>query len=453
LNNFSNNFSKNFLQKQGFCLLVIFLMISFAFALSPEEAIVFVSNKNNYLLPGEDAGIQQPQVMIKNSGSNYWVVAVLKDNVVNLYVPINNELSEVETGDVSVRKLFETNIVITKITQLKSGGYGLSWPFSFTNRTIFTDFFTEFSNKSNSLIVVSTRMKEIATKDSLKLEALANDVKKGYEELSLLSKQIAEGVDGARIFEEEYLLDPDTNQTEDYKKYFEDYFSTMDLYREKYKSLELLINELDRGIAALPSTDLSLAEQQALRKNIKFPNTIGKLNGLFLDSDQLKTVIGTVFNYVPTIEGMVLNFRTRITRNNTWKTIYGPNQKINKVNSSFNSIYDSAEFILREDNVDKWIDQDAVEALKINWNQTKTRFANLDYIKALESANKSEKNILTIIDKGLTPPTDQSNDLLIQIITLLVIALIIIFAYENFYLKKKKSKEEGLNEPENYGLH
>lgn len=409
--------------------------------------MVFVSTTNNYLISGEQAGIQEPRVMIKNSGVDYWVVAVLKDNTVNLYVPINNKESSVESGEVTIRKLIETNIIITRITQLKNSSYGLSWPLSYSTRATFDGLSTDFSEMIPRVTAVKTKMGEISTSDSLKLELLANDVKKNVEDLSYLSKQIAEDNDTARVFEEKYLLNPDTNQTSKYKKYFVDYFDSIELYKTKYSELESSVNSLKQGIASIPTTALSQTDKDGMINYLKLPTTTGKLPSFFSQTNQIKTAIDTVFNSSLNIEGMVLNLRTRITRNDTWKIIYGTNSKINKINSSLNSIYDASEVILKEENVNRWIDQDSVESLKINWNQTKLRFDNQDYPRAADAALKAEKNILAIIEKGFTPTVDESNDLIIQIIALLVIVLIIIFVYENFYLKKKKLREEDFDEP------
>jgi len=437
---------KNNLSIQAILLFLIIILAQSVIALSPDEVMVFVSN-NGYTILGEQVGIQEPIVMIKNSGVDYWVVAIMKDNTVNLYIPVNNSNSKVEEGDVSLRKLLETNIIITKITQLKNSSYGLNWPLSYSTRSTFDGLSKDFSEMAPLLTVVSTKMKEISTSDSLKLELLSNDIKGSIEELSSLGKKIAEDNDTARIFEEKYLLNPDTNQTSKYKKYFEDYFESVESYYTKYSDLESNINSLKQGIASLPTDLVSQTDKDGLINYLKLPTTTGKLPSFFSQTNQLKTAIDTVFNSSLNLEGMVLNLKTRITRNNTWKIIYGANSKITKINSSFNSLYDAAETILKEDNVNYWIDQENVELLKINWNQTKTRFDSQDYSRALDAANKSEKNIIPILEKGFPQAEESNDDLIIQIIALLVIILIIIFAYENFYLKKKKLKEEDFDDP------
>ncbi len=431
----------------GSLLILFTILCSNIFALSPDEAIVFVSSTNNFLLSEEQAGIQEPRVMIKHASADYWVVAVLKDTTVNLYIPINNELEEIEQGDVTLRKLLETNIVVTKITQLKNSSYGLNWPLSYTTRSTFDGLNSDFSKMISRVTIVETKMDEIATSDSVKLGLLAGDVKDEIEQISSLSNAIAENIDVARVFEEKYLLAPDTNQTSKYKKYLDDYFDSVEEYKLRYDELESNLNELKQGIASLSTTTLTQTDKEGLINYLSLPTTTGKLPSFFSQTNQIKTAIDSVFSSSNSLESIVLNLNTRVTRNLTWKQIYGNNTKINKLNSSIFSISEASEIILNEENVNYWIDQENVALLKINWNQTKTRYENQEYDKAQSYAKKAEDNILPILEKGFPETVDNSQDLIIQIIAVLIIALIIIFGYEKFYLKKKKLKEEEFNEP------
>jgi len=427
--------------KKGILFIIIILLTSMAFAISPDEAITFVSTANNFLLSGEVAGIQEPRVMIASEKSDYWVVAVLKDNTVNVYIPLNNETSRVEEGDVTLRKLIETNITITKIIQLKNSSYGLNWPFSYTTRSTFDTLANDLLGMVPRVVVVQTEMKKLGTSESRKLELLADDTQALIEELSLKSKSIAEEIDKARAYEEKYLLQPDTNQTKKYKDYFYEHYDDIEEYRTKFTKIETNLNNLKQGIATLQTTSLTQTDKDGLINYLKLPLTTAKLPSFFSQANQTKTAIESVFNSTTNIESLVLNLKTRILRNDTWKIIYGNNTKINKTNNNFYSISEAAKAILDEQNASYWIEQDGVSALKVNWQQTETRYNNQEYEKAKEYAKKAESNIISIFEKGMPAVEDNTNDLLFQIIIVLAVLGVGLFIFENYVKKKKKAEE------------
>lgn len=438
------------MQNKTISLLLIILLASFVVALSPDEAITLVSNTNNYLVSGESAAILAPRVMIKSSGDEYWIIAALKDDTPNVYIPVSNSTEKVAEGELTIRNLIETEIVVTKITLLKDSSYGLNWPFSYTIRGTFDGLATDLKNMSLKVILVQTKMKEIGTSESKKLETLASETKSLISSIALQSTKIAEETDKARATEEKYLAAPDTNQTAKYKKSFEDYFELIDSYKENYTKIETNLNALKQGIAVLQTEQLTQTDKDGLINYLKLPTTTGKLPSFFSQTNQLKTAIDSVFNSSKNIEGLVLNLATRKLRNTTWQMIYGSNAKITKANKSFYSLSDAAEAILSTENSEYWADQESVEALKINWTQTKTRYTNQEYEKAQEFAKKAENYAINVLEEGVKATTDSSGqELLIQVIGLLMGAVIILFIYEKFVVNRKKQEgeEEQYEEP------
>ncbi len=437
------------MQNKVISLLFILLLSVTVFSLSPDEAITFVSNTNNYLLDGESGAILAPRVMITSSKEDYWIVAALKDDTPNVYIPVSNSSGSIADGELTIRNLIETEIVVTKITLLKNSSYGLSWPFSYTTRGTFDGLASDLKNMSPKVILVQTRMDEIGTSEATKLKNLADQTESLISSLALQSTKIAEETDKARLVEEKYLAAPDTNQTAKYKKSFDDYFSLIDNYKEDYTTIETNLNELKQGIAILQTDELTQTDKDGLINYLKLPTTTGKLPSFFSQTNQIKTAIDSVFSSSKNIEGLVLNLATRKVRNTTWQMIYGANSKITKANKSFYSLSEASEAIISSDNVDYWEDQESVEALKINWAQTKTRYNNQEYEKAQEFAKKAENYAIAVLEKGVKVTDDSAGqDLLIQVIGLLMGAVIILFIYEKFVVNRKKEEgEEQYEEP------
>jgi glycosylphosphatidylinositol transamidase (GPIT) subunit GPI8 len=177
------------------------------------------------------------------------------------------------------------------------------------------------------------------------------------------------------------------------------------------------------------------------------PVNARKLPTFFSQTDQLRATIETTFNEAKNSDTYAATLDSRRIRNEAWKEMYARNEELLKIDKSFQTLEKAANSILAEDVIDLWVNKDAVDALQANWSGAVSRYNNAEYEKAKEFAIKAQKSVKLIIDDGVTPIKDTSQEIIVQIIIVLVVIVIGVFVFENFYLKKKK-KPEDYNEPE-----
>ncbi len=426
----------------------ILLVLSSANAISPNDATNIVGLQNDYLLDSESAAILSPQVLVSYAKNDYWIVVGLSDTTPTVYIPVKNSDATIATGDVETRELIKTEIVVTRINSQKSSMTAGDWPFSNTTKTDFYDLQRVLSEMVPKIVNVETELSNLSDADAKRLAISADDIQTKVDNLALKSEVVAKIVEDGMALENDYFLDPDTNETSDYQRAFIEYFSIIEAYKEDYDKVYSSINTLKTAIAALSIEGLTSTQKNFLVTSLSPPAQTGKITSLASNTQQIKTVVESIFSSAANVEPMVANLKTRINRNNASLALYGTNTKITKADERFNSLSDAAEVILSEDNIDYWSDQDSVTALKTNWTQAKTRFKNTEYDPALSFASKAEKNVLDIIEKGIKPSeTALPNDLIFTAIGVLVIATAALFVYEKFIVKKKpKAGDEGYEE-------
>ena len=431
--------------KKILALLMVLLFIGSTLAISPNEATSFVSTTNNYLLDGENARVLQPTVMVSYKGSDYWIVTGVSGDATSIYLPINNDKKELANKAIEVRELIKTSIILSRTYSLKSQYSVGDWPFSHPIKTSFYDLENAFNNLSPSVTSISTALATIDGADALELKA--TQVKNLLEEIRVESKNVADSISDGIEFEKNYFTNPDTNATMLYETRFDDYFEGIDNYKVKYNELKSKIDVLKQDIAAFEGIENN--QKEFYIKVLQMPPETITLNSLFTRTEQTKTLIEEIFNSSKNIENLVLNLGTRISRNEAWQILYASDDEIATINSNFNSLSDAAEAILKEDNVDYWKDQDSVDALKINWNQAKTKYNNSIYEKAISFGTDAKKNAKAILRAGAQEPVVDSGELITQIIIVLVVVLIAIFVIEKFILHKKNKDQMEFEDDEN----
>ena len=427
-------------------ILLLICVVCFVTALSQTDAANIVSKQNNYLLDSEQAVVYKPAVPINYQNNSYWVIAGMKDNTVTVYIPISNETGELADGAIEKRKLIETEIVLSKVYQLKNSVYGTSWPFSHSTKSAFYDYQRVFNNMVPTVINIRTELENLTGATSLELKA--DNVQASFEDLANNAEAIGNLVEEARVFEEEYFNEPDTNQTSDYENYFEDYFDLISQYKIDYFATETAITELKAEIASF--TGASSEQKEFFFNSLKMPIETSGLKSFFEQTNQLKTFVEGVFNESDNIESYIGNLETRKSRNAAWGVIYGPNEKITKAGVEYNvtTLENASNLILSSDHISSWEDQEAVEALQTNWNQATVRYGKGDYDKSKNFAEKAEDSAKIILEgKYIIAENELPQDLIIQVVIVLIIILAIVFVYEKF-IKKKTDGEEGY---EKYG--
>jgi len=432
------------LSKTALTLVTFLLLASAVFAISADQAVAIVTTQNNYLLPNETASVSKGMITYK--GEDYIVVAAQSDSKVNAYIPLKNSTGEVASQDLEIRELIKTAIVYTQMSQLSQNVATADWPFSYSTKSYFYDLSTDFGSLMNSIITVQTELGKINDPSAKQLATSANALQVMAYDLSQESTKTANQVETARVFEQNFFNNPDTNEVSKYEDYYNAYFDEISSIKDKFNSLDAKLTELSQGIGALETTQITIDQKRSFQALLVLPTNARRLPNLFSSTDQLRTSIEGVFNDATNSEGYATALASRKVRNDAWLAMYGNNDELLKLDKSFTTLDSAATAVLSTDNVSLWTNQDAVSALKSNWSGAQSRFNNAEYVKAKAFAVSAQTNIKQIIAGGVTQPVDNSSDLLTKALIGLVVAIVIIFVLEKFVLNKKKKPEE-YNEP------
>ena|GEM_PF-1070559 len=441
------------MKKLALLLLLLLILSTIVGALSSDEAISLVSVKNNYLSSGETATTAKD--LISYLGNEYIVVATMKDNTVTCYIPIKNSTSEIASMDVEIREIIKTTIAYSKMTELRDSTTPANWPFSYSTKNFFYDLSNDFTSLANDLLGTQTVLNGIGTAEAKTLAQKVGFAKTDAENLSDKAKALSTQIENGRIFEDNYLSGPDTNKTGKYETNYKNFFTNVTELKTSFIELEQTINEINQGVSTLDPSKLTTEQQKTYQILLtKVPIAIskgtrtnpGKLDSFFSTTDQLRTMIESVFNDSKNSEGYATTLGSRKIRNEAWQKLYGTNATMIKIDPSFTTLQKAATAILSAENVNLWKAQDAVDELKINWNGAEQRYNNSEYSKAKEFGLKAEKNVASIIDQGLKPIESAiDQDLIIKIVGALILLLVGLFIFEK-YKEKKKKKEDEYNE-------
>jgi len=424
-------------------------------SLSQDEAIAIVSVKNNYLMSGESASVVNQ--MITYQGQKYVVVAAKSGDSITAYIPLKNSDGNIASFDLEIREVIKTTIIYTNMTELKGNTTTANWPFSYSTKNFFYDLGNDFIGLMNDALSVQTLLNAIGTTEAKTIASKADLVQAHAESLSEQSKDLSNQIDAGMKYETSFLGTLDTNAAAKYETNYKSFFTSVTSYKEDFVGLGNEINQLNQSISSLDPSKMTAEQQRsyqllltkapiAMSKSTR-PNP-AKLDSFFSTNDQLRTLIENVFSESKNSDNFASTLEARKTRNEAWKVMYGTNDILLKIDSSFDTLENAAEAILSTNNKELWADEDAVDGLQANWSAAKTRYNNSEYEKAKDFALKAQKNVKQVIDGGLKSTQDNSGqDLIIKVIAGLIIIVIALFVFENFIMKKKKKPEEEYAEP------
>ena len=338
--------------------------------------------------------------------------------------------------------------MLSKIYQLKNSVYGTIWPFSHSMNSSFYDYQRVFGDMVPKVINVQTELEAIPGSSSLVLKT--DNVKADFEDLASNAELIAKHIEEARLFEEKYFNNPDTNQTSKYENYFEDYFDLAEQYKSDYYAVESSIQELKAEIASFGGA--TSEQKEFFFNSLNLPIETQGLKNFFGQADQLKTLVEKVFSEGKNIEAFIGNLSTRKSRNDAWQVIYGPSTKLTTAGQKYNitTLAGAASLILSSENIEYWAETEALEAMRTNWVQAESRYSKGDYDKAKNFGEKAEEHATTVLEGKFIETTNEfPQELIIQIVIVLIVILAAVFIFQKV-IKKKKSKEEGYEEYEDY---
>lgn len=427
----------------GIILFILIALNSFVGAISADEAIAIVSIQNNYLLSGETASVAKELIQYK--GEKYIVVAAINNSTVTCYIPIKNSNGELAKMDLEIREIIKATIVYSKMNELSQSITAANWPLSYYTKNTFYDLAKDFTTMKSSVLTVQTELEKVKATTSIieKAESINNKLDQIISESNELFTKIEEG----RTYEQNFFSAPDSNKLLKYETYYKNYFTLVSSYKTTYTELEAKLNELSQLIASLQNDDLTIDQKRSLQSLLNTPTNARKLSSFFGTTDQLRTTIESVFTASKNSENYATTLVSREIRNSAWKEMYGQNEALLKVDKSFETLEIAANAILSNENINQWEDQEAVDGLSSNWSSAKSRYNNAEYEKAKEYAIKAQKNVAQVMESGIAPVTNPTNDYVLIIAGILIISLVGLFVYENFYLKKKKKKEAEFDEP------
>ncbi len=421
-------------------LLLIAIIAQVSFGISSEEAIAIVSVRNNYLLTGEIASAAKE--MISYKGDSYVIIAAKSNENINCYIPIKNSTGEIASSDLEIRDLIKAAIVYTKMTSLSASKTSSSWPFTHYTKNYYYDLSNDFGSLKNSLLTVRTELNKINSTQAESLVASAGDLIDLSDELAQRSVSLTKNLEQYRLFELEFFNSPDTNEITKYENTYTTYFLEISDMKDLFTELNKEISELSQGIGSLESGELGVDQKRSLINLLQIPINARKLPTIFSENEQLRTEVETIFNESKNSENYATTLINRKKRNEAWKIMYGQNSEMIKVDPSFDTLQKAATSILAEENIEAWKNQEAVAALKTNWDGAVSRYNNVEYDKAKEYALKAERNVKDIMGEGFIQNQINDNSLITMAIIGLVALIIIIFVLQNFVLKKKKKEED-----------
>jgi hypothetical protein len=407
-------------------------------AISPDEAVAIVSIQNNYLMNGETTSVAKELIQYKTT--KYIVVAAGKNSVINCYIPINESSGEIAKLDLEIREIIRTTIIYSKMNELNQSIAAANWPLSYYTKNTFYDLAKDFATMKNSILTVKTELEKISAPQTTITKT--TDIQSKIDELISKSNDLAEQIELGRTYEQNFFNSPDSNETVKYENYYKNYFTAITNYKTSFNELESQLTQLSQAIASLETEELTIDQKRSLQSILVTPTNARKLPSFFGTTDQLRTTIESVFNTSKNSENFATTLASREVRNSAWKEMYGRNEALLKIDKSFETLELAANAILSTENKDQWIEQTAVDGLTANWTSAKSRYNNAEYEKAKDYAIKAQKNIGQVIEGGVKQNTNNTNDYIPIALGILIIALVGLFIYENFYLKKKKKKED-----------
>ncbi len=426
-------------------LFALILIIGNVFAISAQQASDIVSNQNNFILDGEQPRIY-PLLPINYENEKYWVVGANSDGTVNCYIPIKDSTSEVAQGDIELRELIKTAIVLENInTTISTAQY--NWPFSIPNKSYFYDLATSFENMKTNVSLVENSLSGLNDANATNAVEATKKVKDKISAISIEFNDVAKLIDEGILLETNYLNEPKTNNTQDYENKFEELFSAVGELKTNYNELTSALNSLKTQIGQLPDATLSLDGKKSLNNNLNLPTNVSRLKTLFDETSAYNNTLSQLFskaNSSITINSFIDNLKTRIERNEAWKVIYKTDEEFIKIDSRITSLQKAAESILAEDNVNAWVEQAQIEPLRQNWQKAESYYNTSRYAEAKNAALSARKNAVAILKGGqLQNPDDSStSELLVQIVVALIAIVIGLFLLDKFVLNKNKKKEE-----------
>ncbi|MBN2067913.1 MAG: hypothetical protein JW744_05585, partial [Candidatus Diapherotrites archaeon] len=400
------------------------LLLPAGLSISSQEALDFVSKQNSLLYSNETIELF-PNVKIRHSSKDYFVVAVLSNESLSGFIPVlDKSPAEIPESLSARRDLVKTAYSLRHFQLLKeSAAQQGQWIFDAKNVKFFSDLSNDLKNERVDLTTVETELSGYA---SLQLEIAG--LRAQLEEMYPAASSASSSISGAISFESDYLSGPDTNKLSRLQSTFNQCFDEiqgLDSMRSDY------VSELDKVMQAIALSGLPIETKQGLNNLLSVPTTLQQLSlkadtAIVLDEEFNKIFANAQSGLGNFVDGL----SARESRNSAFQSLYGSDDGL-LAKTGQQSLSNLVEFILLPEYVYKWNKQGSVESMQLNWLKAETFYNSGSFEEAENYAGKARDDAIRVYEAGLFPGNGTDTDLLFAGAIILIIALIILFAVKN----------------------
>lgn len=410
-------------------LVLVFLLLffSFAFALSAGEVNNFLKSESHYLEPNQSFG--ETPFFVKSEEENFWVVVLISEQTPTGFVALPSTEKKLVESDVVNRKLFRTAYVLYSVNSYKSSS---QWIFSNSNKGKFDTLGKILSSdvpfKLNS-IKQGTTDSGIRNKVDLMNSMLVL--------MSVKSSEIMDAFDEAISFELDFTLNPDTDNTDELKKKYENVFVLLQEFKNLKMDYSLSVIELKKLIS---NADIDASEKQQFLALASEPSQLDSVNSIFSLSEDVSQRIDEI--YSASNANVILwvdNVSLMIERNSAYDEIYSEdNDFYSKTKNNFLNLNDAYVYIVSEENSPYWKEQTKLSSLKQNFSEAEKAFEQKNYSRSISFSEKAKSNAIAVVAAGFYETESFDFGVLIIGLVLLLVLLILFNNRKKFF----KSKEE-----------
>lgn len=408
--------------------LAFFASLSYA-EVSGQEAIDFVSLKNNFLFDGETPEIL-PNAQIEYARQKYWVVSIVSGNSLNALIPVTaGTTAEIARTASEKRELTRAAFVLRSYTLLKDSlAKQDQWVFSTVNSRFLQQLAGELNDERFDLATARSELKqypEIQGGMDLVQEKL-DSLKTSIEVASKKTSVIVE-------LESTYFNQPDINSLGNLKQEFDDATKSFGNMRGL---LNGYLSELDKVKQAVAQTTLSIDTKRSLANLLAAPLRLQRLPSMIASAALFEEKLQEIFDSaLARMYTLLANLDTRIERNTAFQLLFGSNQElIGKTKGEYSTLKGIVEGIFSPQLESLWKEQSELAKLREDWKKAQAYYNSGDYSLAAQFAKSSANSAIRVYRAGFReqqPEQGSNTALLINGIIFLVLLLIILYAFRN----------------------
>jgi len=412
-------------------LVLVFLLLFFScvYALSAGEVNNFLKSESHYLEPNQS--FSETPFFVKSGEENFWVVVLISEKTPTGFVALPSTEKKLVESDTVNRKLFRTAYVLYSVNSYKSNS---QWIFSNSNKGKFD---TLGKILSSDVPFKLNSIKQGTTDSSIRNKVdLMNSM---LVLMSVKSSEIMDAFDETISFELDFTLNPDTDNTDELKKKYENVFVLLQDFKNLKMDYSLSVIELKKLIS---DADIDASEKQQFLALASEPSQLDSVNSIFSLSEDVSQRVDEI--YSASNANVILwvdNVSLMIERNSAYDEIYSEdNGFYSKTKNNFLNLNDAYVFIVSEENFSYWKEQTKLSSLKQDFSEAEKAFEQKNYSRSISFSKKAKSDAIVVVGAGFyeTEPFD-FGFLIIGLVGFLV--LLILFNNRKKFFKSKEETE------------